>query len=127
MQKMQRSINRTLLSLTTFGVLIFHSTYVAQAIEFDPGGSIRAKLNLPANDLQSTSINFLQWVLGLLGLVAVVLIVYGGLVWMTAAGNEDRIRKAKEILRGAVIGLVIVLLAWSIFLFVFNSVRNVST
>ncbi|MFC1598265.1 Mbov_0395 family pilin-like conjugal transfer protein [Patescibacteria group bacterium] len=59
----------------------------------------------------------LSWVLGILALIAVVIVLYGGFVWMTAAGNEEKIDKAKKILRNALIGLLIVLSAWGIVLY----------
>lgn len=54
-------------------------------------------------------IRVIQIFLGFLGLIAVVLILYAGLLWMTSAGNAEKIKKAKGILRSALIGLVIIL------------------
>ena len=53
-------------------------------------------------------------VLGILGTIATVLIFYAGFLWMTAAGNEDDITKAKSIMTAAIIGLVIILASYSI-------------
>jgi hypothetical protein len=60
--------------------------------------------------------------LGLLGMVILVLIIYGGFLWMTAAGNDDQVTKAKKIMTNAVIGLVIVMASYAIANFVFNAV-----
>ncbi len=57
-------------------------------------------------------------VLSILGIIAVVLIIYAGFIWMTAAGNTEKIDKAKKILGNAVIGLIIILMAYSITYFV---------
>ncbi|MBI3115589.1 MAG: hypothetical protein HYZ09_03835, partial [Candidatus Kerfeldbacteria bacterium] len=48
-------------------------------------------------------------------------------MWMTAAGNDERIDKAKKVISAAVIGLIIVLLAWAIVIFVAGTTANVST
>lgn len=56
--------------------------------------------------------------LGLLGTIAVVLIVYAGFLWMTSAGSEDKVDKAKKILWTSVIGLAIILSAYMITSFV---------
>ncbi|MFA6604048.1 MAG: pilin [Patescibacteria group bacterium] len=56
--------------------------------------------------------------LGLLGTVFVVFIIYAGYLWMTAQGDSDQIGKAKKIILNASVGLVIILLAWSITEFV---------
>lgn len=53
-------------------------------------------------------------VLGILGTIATVLIFYAGFLWMTAAGNDDDIGKAKSIMSAAVIGLVVILASYSI-------------
>jgi hypothetical protein len=58
--------------------------------------------------------------LSLLGLIFVVLIIYAGFLWMTAAGNEEKIKKSKDIMIAAVIGLAIVLSAYAITIFVFD-------
>lgn len=57
-------------------------------------------------------------VLGMLGTVFLVLTIYAGVLWMTASGEEAKIEKAKEILKAAIIGLAIVLSAYTITYFV---------
>lgn len=61
--------------------------------------------------------------LGLLGIIFLVLIVYGGFIWMIGGreGKENEINKAKGILRSAIIGLLIVSAAYAITDFVINS------
>ena len=66
------------------------------------------------------------YIVGLLGLVAVILILYGGFTWMTAGGSEEKVEKAKKIVTAAVIGLVIVILAWAIVIFSLNVLQNTS-
>ena len=52
--------------------------------------------------------------LAFLGVVFFVLIIYGGYMWMFSMGNEQTATKAKEIIIAAIIGLVIVLMAYAI-------------
>ncbi len=89
--------------------------------------SIGGQVGLGNADLKQVIINIIKWALGLLALVAVSYMIYGGYVWMTAAGNEARVEKAKQIILQAAIGLVIVLLSWAIVLFVTKSLLNVTT
>lgn len=63
----------------------------------------------------------IQTFLGFLGIIFVVLIIYGGYLWMTARGNEEQVNKAKDTIKRAAVGLVIILAAYSITYFVFNS------
>ena len=97
----------------------------AQATSFSIE-SIGSQLGLGTADLKQTVLNIVQLVLGLMTLIAVVLIIYGGFVWLTSAGNEDNIDKAKKIISAAAIGLVIILLAWAIVIFVARTTSNVT-
>lgn len=54
-----------------------------------------------------------------------LLILYGGILWMTAAGNTENVDKAKSIFVAAVIGLIIVLSAYTITKFVFSSLGGI--
>jgi hypothetical protein len=65
--------------------------------------------------------------LGLIGIIMVVLIIYGGYLWMTAAGDEKKVSKAKTILTDAVIGLVITLAAYAIARFVVQALVSATT
>jgi hypothetical protein len=64
--------------------------------------------------------------LGFVGAVAVALIILAGFRWMTSAGNEEQIREAKSLMRNAIIGLAIVLLAYIITVFTVNSLSRAS-
>ncbi|MFA6393484.1 MAG: pilin [Patescibacteria group bacterium] len=56
--------------------------------------------------------------LSLLGVIFLALLIYAGFEWMTARGDEAKVTKAKDIMKNAVIGLVIVLAAYVISYFV---------
>lgn len=63
----------------------------------------------------------IQAFLGLLGIIFIILILIAGYNWMTAAGDEEKVKKAKETLSRAIIGLIIIIAAYSITYFVFNN------
>jgi uncharacterized membrane protein len=81
---------------------------------------------LGEQDVRSTTAGVINVALSLLGIIALVLIVYAGFMWMTAAGNSEQIDKAKGILRAAIIGLVIILMAYSITQFVVDNLTDVT-
>jgi len=60
--------------------------------------------------------------LSLLGVIFLILIIYGGFIWMTSAGNENKVLQAKMILTRAIVGLIIILSAYSITTFVFYAI-----
>ncbi len=55
---------------------------------------------------------------GLLGVCAVVIVLYGGYVYMTSGGAPDKVENAKKILLNGLIGLVIILSSWAIARFI---------
>ena len=55
---------------------------------------------------------------GVLGIIFLVLMLYGGFLWMTGRGIEERVTKAKDLITQAVIGIVIILAAYAITEFV---------
>ncbi|MCR4280293.1 MAG: Ig-like domain-containing protein [Candidatus Komeilibacteria bacterium] len=99
-------------------VLFLISMPVLAAVDLGLGDA--TDIGLGDRDLKSIIVLIVRIAFGFLGLVAVILILYGGFMWMTAGGNQDRIDKAKRILRNTAIGLVIILAAFGIVEFVFR-------
>jgi len=64
--------------------------------------------------------------LGLLGIIFIILMLIAGFNWMTAGGEEEKITKAKDTIRAAMIGLVIVVAAYAITYFVFANLPGSS-
>lgn len=71
-----------------------------------------------SSDFAGTVATVIKTVLALVGTVFLVLTIYAGIMWMTAQGEEDRITKAKDMIKAAVIGLVIIMSAYAITAFV---------
>lgn len=69
-------------------------------------------------NLKSTIGNIINVLLGFLGIVAVIIILYGGAIWMTAGGTETKVQKAQQIIVAGAIGLAIILSAYAITNFV---------
>lgn len=65
--------------------------------------------------------NIISVVLGLLGILFVVLMIFSGYQWMTAGGNEETVKKAQGRIKNAIIGLIIIVMAYAITAFVFKS------
>lgn len=63
-------------------------------------------------------------VLGLLALAFFLLTMYGGIVWLTARGKDEKVSSAKDIIEAAVIGLVIVAASFAISRFVLTRLSN---
>ena len=72
--------------------------------------------------LSETVGKIIRIALGLLGTIFLLLTLYAGYLWMTAAGNDEQVTKATGILKMAVIGLVIILSAYSLSYFVLDKI-----
>ncbi len=62
--------------------------------------------------------------LSFIGILFLLLMIYGGFTWMIARGNESDVTKAKEIIIAAIIGLIIVLAAYGITSYVGDILLN---
>lgn len=63
--------------------------------------------------------------LGLLGVIFITLMLYGGYNWMTAAGDEAKVTKAKNTIRRAIIGLVITVGSYAIWNYIWGAFVSV--
>ncbi len=81
-------------------------------------------VNLPTISANSVILNAIQWVIGIGGLIALIFVVYGAVVYVTSRGEPDKIQTAKRAILYAMIGLVIVALAQTITSFVASNIRN---
>lgn len=101
----------------------------ASTICYDPlctTGSIQSNTGLGAVYPQVIVARIINVAFSLMGVVALVLMIYAGFIWMIARGNEEEVKRAQEILKGAVIGLVILFASYSIGYFVFNNLVNIT-
>ncbi|HNW55619.1 MAG TPA: pilin [bacterium] len=62
-------------------------------------------------------------ILGLAGTLTMVMMVYGGLLWMTARGNQKMISQAQKIMIWTAIGLVIIFSSYTILDFLFKTLK----
>jgi hypothetical protein len=83
--------------------------------------------NTDISDPRDLAVNIVRFLMTFLGIIAVVIILYGGFMWMTAAGNEDKVGKAKSIIVAGAIGLAVIISAYVIVNFVITTTNSVIT
>ena len=93
----------------------------------DLGLQYGAVTGLGSTDIRTTIARIIRVAMGLLGIVAVVIILIGGFTWMTAGGNEEKVGEAKKWIFAGIIGLAIILSAYALANFVINSLVNATT
>jgi len=89
-------------------------------------GLVRGQTNIGNTDFITMIGNIINVIMGLLGVIAVLIILYGGFMWMTAAGNEEKVTKAKKLIIAGIIGLVVIFAAFAIATFVISSLSSTS-
>ena len=106
------------LSLAFF--LLFGNLVFAQPFQEEGGApfsvSQSAELTNPLGNVNIFDIvaNIRKTILGLVGVAALVMFIYGGILWMTSAGNSQRIEKGRETLTWAAIGLVVIFASYAL-------------
>ncbi|MBN2884446.1 hypothetical protein JXE04_00795 [Patescibacteria group bacterium] len=73
------------------------------------------------NSLMSIAGLVINAALGLLGIIFIILMVLAGYNWMTASGSEEKVKEAKDTIKRAIIGLVIVIGSWAIWTFILEN------
>lgn len=113
-------------SICSLLILLTMSPVFAQTYNFVDNSGLGKTANTAGYDTAAkTSIESMvgSIILALLSFVGVVflgLVIYGAIIWMTAEGNEEKVKKAKSILTDSIIGLAITLSAYAITYFLIN-------
>lgn len=69
----------------------------------------------------------INWAIGLTAVVAVVMLIAAGFMYITANGDENKIKKATTTLTFAIVGLVVAFIAVLLVTFVLNDILSVGT
>lgn len=105
--------------ITTLSFLVFSITQAQSAIENASSDAKSMAGRIGYNNYNSQSIFFLmgtiiKYALGFIGIIFLTLTIINGFKWMTAGGNEDAIKKAKNGIFDLIKGLLIIALAYII-------------
>lgn len=118
--------------LTVFGLLALGAALPAQAdqslidtqIGLNTAGQVYS--NSAPVDIRITIAKIINIVLGFLGIIFVGLTIFAGFQYMTAGGNKEKTEKALGLIKNAVIGVVIILMAWAITRFTIRQLSRVA-
>lgn len=80
--------------------------------------------SLTATDPRVVIGRIIQIVLSFLGAIAVMIVMYAGFLWMASGGDEEKITRAKAILRNALIGVIVILASWGIATFILAQIMK---
>lgn len=111
------------LNLVPLGSALAEGTYDANTFKEQSGLNKTAEVggyDVSANSTTPEQLvgKAIYVVLGFIGVIFMILLIYGGFVWMTAGGNEEKVKKANGILMSSMFGLIIILSAYVISYFI---------
>lgn len=122
---MQNRYKKIFLSLAVVFFVLFPQVSLAQKQglqkafgEGSPLADVKGRAGYSDEDIGTISGRVVNTALTLVGIIFLLLMVYAGYLWMTARGEESQINKALDIVKGTVIGLVLVMSAYAITVFV---------
>ncbi len=99
------------------GALILTQTAGAADSIINPNTKEYAKGNYSLNSIVNLAIDASQWILGIVGSITLLMLVYGGLSFLLSAGDSGKVNQAKKIIGAAAIGLLIVFASYVIVKF----------
>lgn len=138
--KKAKKFSPSFLFIFLFGFLIFFSLFAlaganqAYSLDLDEqegfeSGQIPDEFGSGGTpkDIREIVIDIVNIFLTFLAIIFLVLIIWGGYEWMMAGGNEDKVSKAKDRIKNGIIGMVIILVAYSITNFVIEELLDATT
>jgi len=94
------------------------------AMALDVGLNYGTATGLGSTDIRTGVMSVIRVLLGFLGIIAIVIVLYGGFVWLTSAGNEEKVGQAKKILSAGIIGLIIIFVSYTLAQFVVTQIMT---
>jgi len=90
-----------------------------------PGANCTTSLTNPlsVNTPQALIGKIINAVLGVVGSLALLMFVYGGLTWMTSSGSQEKIKKGRDIIVWSIIGLAIIFASYGLVRILLNTVK----
>ena len=85
-------------------LVVLFLTLAPPVLAIETGLGFGTITGLGTQDIRITIMKIVRIILGFVGVIAISIIIYAGYIWMTSAGNSERIEKAKKILIGAPVG-----------------------
>ncbi len=126
---MKKILSIILSIFTISNILIFTTAVPVKAYDFETESGLYStgffSGHVTTKEIYEKSLSeiigtVIQAILAFLGVFFLILMIYGGYIWMMARGNEQEVARAKNIIINALIGLIIVLAAYAITLIAYK-------
>ena len=129
MTKNKKSLYRNLLTALFF-CLLSAQIFAVNAFSIYAQATCGPAIGIPCNPVGGKISNLTDavvvvtlYLLSIIGLIALLFIVFAGIKYMTSVGDEEKMKSAKSAFHSAVFGLIVALMAYGI-LSVINYILN---
>ncbi|MBR3135017.1 hypothetical protein IKG54_00415 [Candidatus Saccharibacteria bacterium] len=131
MKKITRIISQTALGISTTATLLAGKVMAAedsiqqQSVDSARKGAEAARADgMPAElvGVDGVFTNITNTILYVVGVISVIMLIYGGLRYVVSGGDSKKVTDAKNTILYAIIGLIIAILSFAIVNFVLNSI-----
>jgi len=92
-----------------FAIALLANVFLAKLAYAQWDANNLTGFGLPNASIYSIISNILNWLLAIVGVVGIIGFVISGILYLTAAGNEDMIQKAKRAMTYSIIGVIVAL------------------
>ena len=101
-------------------IIILGSLSITNIIVGAIGGSVDVPegTGLTSKPLADILIDLLNVALGFVTVASLGFLIYGGYYWMISGGDEKKVETAKQIIKSAIIGLIVILISWGVITFI---------
>jgi len=110
---MHKIFNKIEILLTSLALLLTGANFVS-ADSYGLGDTAQKAFGDTTQTLPGMLGKIIGAGLSLIGILFLILMIYGGFLWMFSRGNDADTKKAKDLISAAIVGLIIVLSAYAI-------------
>jgi len=129
MRTLKTKITALALNAAILGTLCLPAIVSAAVQPVDPSNAAAlGAINVGSSgitDVKDLATKIINFILGFLGIIAVIIMVVSGFQWMTA-DSEDKVKEARKKLINSIIGLAIIALAWVVAYAIVNTLAGVT-
>lgn len=107
--KKKMKTHNVVIFCTTVLLLLFSSTHTASADFVMPAQPVGTP-----GDFGQSIVNLTNWVLGFATMIAVLALIWGGMNYLTSAGDEEKAKSGKQTIKYALLGLIVAGIAYAL-------------
>lgn len=104
-----------------FGIV--SASYVLAQTEDCPTGQVCLDNPLNVDSPQLLIGQIINSVLGVVGSIALVMFIYGGLTWMTSGGSSEKVKKGRDVIVWSAVGLIVIFISYGLVRFLILNIK----